>query len=333
MNGIRQVYLNGAFLPPAQAQVSAFDRGFVFGDGVYEVIPVFGGRLFRLPQHLARLDNSLREIHLTNPLPATEWQRVFERLVEIQQDDVQGRTSPLRGGEHRTAAGGSDPQGRGEVEQRREQLPRRAGAAGGDLSIYLQITRGVAPRDHAFPPNLTPTVFAYAAPLKYPPAEQVERGISAITAPDIRWLRCDIKAIALLPNAMLRSQALDANAAEAILLRDGLMTEGAASNIFVVRGGRLVTPPKGPLILPGVTRDLVLELARAHGVPCAEEAVSEAALRSADEVWMTSSTKEILAITRLDGKPVGNGKPGPMHVRLLTLYKEYKRDFGEGRVD
>ena len=289
MNGIRQVYLNGAFLPPAEARVSAFDRGFVFGDGVYEVIPVFGGRLFRLPHHLARLDNSLREIRMTNPLPAGEWQRVFERLVEIQ--------------------------------------------GGGEQSIYLQVTRGVAPRDHAFPPNLTPTVFAYATPLKYPPAEQVERGIAAITAPDIRWLRCDIKAIALLPNAMLRSQALDAGAAEAILLRDGFMTEGAASNIFVVHGGRLVTPPKGPLILPGVTRDLVLELARAHGVAYAEEAVSEAALRTADEIWMTSSTKEILAVTRLDGKPVGNGKPGPMHARLLTLYKEYKRAFGEGRVD
>ncbi len=289
MNGIRQVYLNGAFLPPAEARVSAFDRGFVFGDGVYEVIPVFGGRLLRLPQHLARLDNSLRKIRMTNPLPATEWQRVFERLVEIQ--------------------------------------------GGGELSIYLQVTRGVAPRDHAFPPNIAPTVFAYATPLKYPPAEQVERGIAAITAPDIRWLRCDIKAIALLPNAMLRSQALDADAAEAILLRDGFMTEGAASNIFVVRGGRLITPPKGPLILPGVTRDLVLELARAHGVPCAEEAVSETALRSADEIWMTSSTKEILPITRLDGKPVGDGRPGPLHARLLALYKEYKRAFGEGRVD
>lgn len=289
MNGIRQVYLNGTFLPPAQAQVSAFDRGFVFGDGVYEVIPVFGGRLFRLPHHLARLDNSLREIRMTNPLPAAEWQRVFERLVDIQ--------------------------------------------GGGELSIYLQVTRGVAPRDHAFPPNLAPTVFAYATPLKYPPVAQVEHGITAITAPDIRWLRCDIKAIALLPNALLRSQALDANAAEAILLRDGLMTEGAASNIFVVRDGRLLTPPKGPLILPGVTRDLVLELARAHGVPCAEATVSESALRSAEEIWMTSSTKEILAITRLDGKPVGNGKPGPMHARLLALYKDYKRDFAAGKVD
>ncbi len=289
MNGIRQVYLNGEFLAPEVARVSAFDRGFIFGDGVYEVIPVFGGRLFRLPQHLARLDSSLREIRLANPLAAGEWQKIFERLVAIQ--------------------------------------------GGGDLSIYLEVTRGVAPRDHAFPPKVTPTVFAYAAPLKYPPKEQVEQGIAAITAPDIRWLRCDIKAIALLPNALLRQQAIDAGTAEAILLRDGFMTEGAASNIFVIKNGRAVTPPKGPLILPGVTRDLVLELALAHGVPCAEAAVSEAELRDADEVWLTSSTKEVLAITRLDGKPVGNGKPGPLHARMLAFYKDYKRAFCEGQVN
>ena len=197
-----------------------FDRGFIFGDGVYEVIPVFGGRLFRLPHHLARLDNSLREIRLANPLKPGVWQALFERLVQEQ--------------------------------------------GGGELSIYLQITRGVAPRDHAFPPNVTPTVFAYAPPLKYPPAEEIERGIAAITAPDIRWSRCDIKAIALLPNALLRQQAIDAGAVETILLRDGHMTEGAASNIFVIRAGRLVTPPKGPFILPGITRDLVLELAQAQ---------------------------------------------------------------------
>ncbi len=289
MNGIRQVYLNGEFLAPDAARVSAFDRGFIFGDGVYEVIPVFGGRLFRLPQHLARLDSSLREIRLANPLPAGEWQTIFERLVDIQ--------------------------------------------GGGDLSIYLEVTRGAAPRDHAFPPKVTPTVFAYAAPLKYPPKEQVAQGITAITAPDIRWLRCDIKAIALLPNALLRQQAIDAGAAEAILLRDGLMTEGAASNIFVVKNGRAVTPPKGPLILPGVTRDLVLELALAHGVPCAEAAVSEAQLRDADEVWLTSSTKEVLAITRLDGKPVGSGRPGPLHARMLAIYRDYKRAFCEGRAN
>ncbi len=289
MNGIRQVYLNGAFLAPEAARVSVFDRGFIFGDGVYEVIPVFGGRLFRLPHHLARLDNSLREIRLANPLKPGVWQALFERLVQEQ--------------------------------------------GGGELSIYLQITRGVAPRDHAFPPNVTPTVFAYAQPLKYASAQEVERGIAAITAPDIRWSRCDIKAIALLPNALLRQQAIDAGAVETILLRDGHMTEGAASNIFVIRAGRLVTPPKGPFILPGITRDLVLELAKRHGIPHAEQSVTEAELRAADELWMTSSTKEILPITRLDGKPVGNGKPGPLHARLLALYRDYKRDFCVGKVD
>jgi D-alanine transaminase len=321
MNGIRQVYLNGDFLAPERARVSVFDRGFVFGDGVYEVIPVFGGRLFRLPQHLVRLDNSLREIRLANPLPAAEWQRIFQRLVDIQG-----------GGESATAPtqtiGRASEASRASISARGPRLDPI-----GDLSIYLQITRGPAPRDHAFPAQVTPTVFAYATPLKYPPKEQVEQGVPAVTAPDIRWLRCDIKAIALLPNVLLRSQALGAGAAEAILVRDGFMTEGAASNIFVIRNGCALTPPKGPLILPGVTRDLVLELAQAHGVPCAEAAVTEAELRSADEIWMTSSTKEVLAITRLDDKPVGNGKPGPLHARLLALYRDYKRAFCEGRVN
>ena len=289
MNGIRLVYLNGQFLPPETARVSVFDRGFVFGDGVYEVIPVFGGRLFRLPQHLARLDASLREIRLANPLNPAQWGEVFARLV-------------------------------------REQ-------GGGDLSIYLQITRGVAPRDHAFPPNVAPTVFAYAQPLKYPSAEQLAQGVAAVTCSDIRWLRCDIKAIALLANALLRQEAIDQGAAEAILLRDGCVTEGAASSIFVVKHGRLVTPPKGPYILPGVTRDLVLELARAHGVACAEETVHEEALFGADEVWLTSSTREVLPVTRLNNKPVGSGRPGPMHARMLALYLAYKQSFREGAVD
>lgn len=282
------VYLNGTFLPPAEARVSAFDRGFIFGDGVYEVIPVYGGRLFRLPHHLARLDHSLQEIQLPNPLQPAEWQTIFQRLIEA--------------------------------------VPAR------DQYIYLQITRGVAPRDHAFPAQVTPTVFAYSQPLKTPPAEQIAQGIAAVTLADIRWRRCDIKAIALLANAMLRSEAIGAGAAEAILVRDGFMTEGSASNIFVVKNGELVTPPKGPFILPGITRDLVLELAKAHGVPHREREVREQELRDADELWLTSSTKEILPITRLDGRPVGNGKPGPLHARLLALYREYKQAFANGRV-
>ena len=283
------VYLNGAFLPSDQAQVSVFDRGFVFADGVYEVIPAYGGRLFRLPQHLARLDNSLAGIRLSNPLAARDWQALFTRLVE---------------------AGG-----------------------GADQYVYLQVTRGPAERDHAFPKQITPTVFAYSQALKYPEPAQLAAGVAAITVPDIRWQRCDIKAIALLPNVLMRQQATEQGAAEAILLRDGLMTEGSASNIFLVLKGMLVTPPKGPYILPGVTRDLALELARAHGLACEERAVTESELRSADELMLSSSTKELLPITCLDGKPVGNGKPGALHARLHALYQDYIRDFRAGKVE
>jgi len=283
------VYLNGVFLPPEQAQVSAFDRGFVFGDGVYEVIPAYGGRPFRLPQHLARLDNSLAGIRLSNPLTAREWQTLFTRLVEPGGDT--------------------------------------------DQSVYLQVTRGPAPRDHAFPKQVTPTVFAYAQVLKYPESAQRATGVAAITVPDIRWQRCDIKAIALLPNVLMRQQATEQGAAEAILLRDGLMTEGSASNIFVVLKGVLVTPPKGPFILPGVTRDLTLELARAHGLACEERDVTESELRSAEELMLSSSIKELLPITRLDGKPVGSGKPGALHARLHALYQNYIRDFRAGLVE
>ncbi len=289
MNNIRTVYLNGEFLPPADAKISVFDRGFIFGDGIYEVIPIYGGRPFRLPQHLARLDQSLAAVRLRNPLTGAEWEKIFQRLV--------------------------------------------ANNGGGDQAVYLQVTRGVAPRDHAFPKGIAPTVFAYAQQLTYPTPEAVAKGAAAVTRSDIRWLRCDIKATALLANAMLRQEAIDDGAAEAILVRDGLMMEGAASNIFVVHKGRVVTPPKGPFILPGITRDLVLELARAHGVPCAEEPVPESALHHADEIWLTSSMREIMPITRLDNRPVADGKPGPVHTKMLALYKDYKREFAAGRVE
>ncbi len=283
------VYLNGRFLPLAEAGISPLDRGFLYGDGVYEVIPVYGRRLFRLPHHFARLDASLGSIHLLNPLSLKAWQAIFARLVE--------------------------------------SIPAE------DQSIYLQVTRGAAPRDHAFPKETTPTVFAYAAPLKYPEAAQLRDGVGAITVPDIRWLRCDIKAIALLPNVLMRQQAAEAGAAEAILVRDGIATEGSASNIFAVIDNTLVTPPKGPFILPGVTRDLVLELARAHQIPCAERALRADELFRASELMLSSSTKELLPITRVDDKAIGTGQPGPLHLRLHALYQDYKRDFRAGRVD
>ena len=286
---IKRVYLNGAFVAPEAAQVSVFDRGFVFGDGVYEVIPVYGGRAFRLKHHLLRLEASLAAIGLGNPLAHTQWQTIFEELIRAH--------------------------------------------GGGDQYIYLQVTRGVARRDHVFPKDTPPTVFAFSQPLKPPDAAELASGIAAITAPDNRWLRCDIKAIALLPNVLLRQQAQARGAVEAILIRDGFLTEGAASNIFVVRAGRLLTPPRGPFILPGVTRDLILELARAHGVDCAETVVSEAELLGADEIWMTSSLKEILAVTRLNDRSVGGGNPGPMQARFRQLYEDYKRAFRAGQAE
>lgn len=285
----RLVYLDGEFLAPEAAKVSVFDRGFIFGDGVYEYIPVFGRRLFRLTQHLARLEASLLEVRIPNPLTPTRWREIFDRLIADNDAD--------------------------------------------DQSIYIHITRGVAPRDHGFPENAKPTVFVYAQPLKYPTTEQLARGVAAITTRDIRWGRCDIKAIALLANALLRQQALEAGATEAILIRDGFMTEGAACNIFIVGDGCARTPPKGPFILPGITRDLALELMRAHGVPCEERAVSEAELRAADEIWLTSSSREILPITRLDGRAIAAGNPGPLHARVFALYREYKRAFCEGKVE
>jgi D-alanine transaminase len=277
------VFLNGEYLPLEQATVSPLDRGFIFGDGVYEVIPVYGGRLFRLEEHLDRLDGSLAGIRLAQPHSHSEWTRILNGLVERNH--------------------------------------------GGDQSVYLQITRGVAKRDHAFPRDCAPTVFAMSSPLAPVPAEIREHGIAAITLPDIRWQYCHLKTIALLPNILLRQQALDAGAAEAILIRDGEATEGAASNLFIVKAGELLTPPKGPRLLPGITRDLIMELAHQHGVPQREAAISAAELAQADEVWLSSSTKEILPVTRLDAGKVGSGSPGPLWQRMIGWYQDYKRAY------
>jgi D-alanine transaminase len=275
------VYLNGRFLPVEQATVSVQDRGFVFGDGVYEVIPVYGGRLFRLPQHLERLARSLREIRLTDPLGAGDWRACLEELVQ-------------RNG-------------------------------GGDQSVYVQVTRGAAPRDHAFPKDVRPTVYAASSPLKPLPADLAAHGVAAVTLPDNRWQRCDIKAITLLANILLRQQAIDQGAVEAILVRDGQANEGAASNLFIVKDGVVITPPKGPYLLPGITRDLILELAEANGIPHREGTITAAQLSGADEVWLTSSTREILPVTQLDRRPVGGGRPGPVWRRMMDLYQDYKR--------
>jgi D-alanine transaminase len=278
------VYLNGQFLPVADAKISVLDRGFIFGDGVYEVIPVYSRRAFRMGEHLRRMQHSLDCIRLANPHSEAEWTRLLEELI--------ARNEPA------------------------------------DQYLYLHITRGVAKRDHAFPnPPVPPTVFAMSSPLTAPPATLLASGIDAISAPDNRWLRCDIKSISLLPNVLLRQMAVDAGCAETIMIRDDeFMTEGAASNIFVVKNGTLLAPPKDHLMLPGITYDVVLELAAANGIPHEVRKVMKEEVFSADELLLTSSTKEVLAITQLDGKPVGTGKPGAMFAKLHGLYQTFKQE-------
>lgn len=281
------VYLNGAFLPQAEAKVSVMDRGFLFGDGVYEVIPVYSRRPFRLAEHLGRLGASLAGIRLADPHSAAEWTALVARIVA---------ESPAE-----------------------------------DQSVYLQVSRGpMAVRNHAFPKEVKPTVFLMSEPLLPPPAEYRQQGIAAVTAADNRWLRCDLKVTSLLANCLLRQLAVDAGCAETVLLRDGFLTEGAASNIFPVKDGVLLAPPKNHLMLPGITYDVVLELAAAHGLPAEVRPVSEAELRGADELWLTSSTKEVLPIVRLDGRPVGDGRPGPRFNHMHRWYQDFKRDVMRG---
>ncbi|WP_126464114.1 D-amino acid aminotransferase [Sulfuritortus calidifontis] len=275
------VYLNGEYLPLEEAKIPVLDRGFIFGDGVYEVIPVYDRRPFRLAEHLRRLQHSLDGIRLANPLTEAEWSECITHIAEAAETEDQG--------------------------------------------IYLQVTRGPAPRDHAFPKVVRQTVFIMSTPLTTPPRELVEQGVSAVTAVDNRWLRCDIKAIALLPNVLLRQLAVDAGCAETILLRDGFLTEGAASNVFVVRDGVILAPPKSNLMLPGITYDVVLEIAANQGFAHAVRQVSEAELRGAEEIWLTSSTKEVTAVTRLDGRPVADGRPGPLFWKMHAAYQAFKQ--------
>ncbi len=286
------VYLNGTFLPIEEACVPVTDRGFLFGDGVYEVIPAYGGKLFRLAHHLQRLQNSLNGIRLENPLSDRAWKSLLSELLERNRDPAD---------------------------------------AVNDQSVYLQVTRGsAAKRDHSFPENITPTVFASSNPVPEADPAIAQQGVAAISLDDIRWQYCDIKAVTLLPNVLLRQQAVDRNAVEAILIRDGLVIEGAASNVFVVSEGNIQTPPKSTQMLPGITRDLVLELAAQHTMPYLVTDITEKQLRQADEIWLTSSTREIMPVTRLDGQAVGSGKPGPLWKTMTGHYRVYKEAVRSG---
>lgn len=283
------VYLNGAYLPLEDAKISVLDRGFLFADGVYEVIPAYGGHLLRLQEHLQRLQTNLDAIRMDNPMSRQQWQDILQHLLDEN--------------------------------------------TGEDQSVYLQVTRGVAAtRNHGFPEVVTPTVFVMTTQLSKVDKEQLRPGVAAITLDDIRWKACNVKSISLLGNILLRQQAHDKNAAEAILINDGKAVEGAASNVFIVKDGVLITPPTSHCLLPGITRDLILELAQKNQVPCVERDISAQELATADEVWLTSSTREIMPVIELDGQPVANGEAGPIWEKMIDIYQQYKAELRLGHA-
>ena len=279
------VYLNGRFLPLEDAKISVLDRGFIYGDGVYELIPVYRRQPYRLRQHLARLQRSLDGIRMVNPRTDTEWESIIRELVARTPFDDQG--------------------------------------------LYLQVTRGVAKRDHSFPLGVAPTVFMMSNPLLLPTAEQVERGVAVVTAIDERWLHCDLKTISLLGNVLARQRATDAGAAEAVLFRNGFLTEASASNVFIVRDGVILAPPKDNQILPGITYDAAFELARGGGLALEVRPISRDEALAADEMWLSSSTKEVLAVTTVDGKSFAGGSPGPMFRKMYELFQASKSRNGQ----
>ena len=274
-------YLNGHWGPLANAKVSVLDRGFIFGDGIYEVVPVFSGTAFRLTEHLQRLDQSLTSVGMKNPLSTLEWVARAERLI-------------------------------------------RANNAG-DQNIYIQVTRGVAPRRHALTVEIEPTVFLMSSPVT---SDLDAAPIAAITLDDFRWRRCDIKSTSLLANVMSRFEASLVGTEEAIFIRDGYVTEGAASNVFVVRGGQVRTPPLSADILSGVTRGLMVELLVRSEIDFIEGMISKQELHSADEVWVTSSGQELVAVIRIDDRPIGDGRIGTIFRNAQSIYQEFKQSFG-----
>jgi D-alanine transaminase len=273
-------HFNGKLVPLDEIAVSPLDRGFIFGDGVYEVIPVYEGVMMRGREHFERLQRSMDEIRLKNPHTTDEWMRSVEDLL---------RHHP------------------------------------GNQSVYIQVTRGVPPkRDHVIPKDVKPTVFMMVQPLASPSREAVENGVACITSRDFRWEKCHVKSTSLLGNVLARQLSADVGATETILLRDGHVTEASSSNVFVVKDGIVAAAPQDNLILLGITYDLVTKLAAEGAIKLEIRPIPEAELRDADEVWLSSSTKEVLAVTTLDGKPVGSGKPGPVFRRMHALFQDYK---------
>lgn len=279
-------YLNGAFVPLREARISPLDRGFLYSDGVYELMPVYGGRPFRFEAHATRLTRSLATIQMEDPHTRAEWRELLGTLIS-------------RNG-------------------------------GGDQYVYWQVTRGAEfGRNHAPLPKIPRTVFAFCAPLPATSAETLAKGVTCVTAEDTRWARCDVKSVSLLANILLRQLAVDANATETILLRDGQLMEASSSAVHIVTGGVIVSPPNSRRILPGTTRNAMEEVAIRAGISYRTDPVSEAELRGADEVWISAATREVQPVTQLDGKPVGAGKPGPVWRRIYEEWQRYKRELAD----
>jgi D-alanine transaminase len=288
------VYLNGELVPLSEARVPVLDRGFIFGDGIYEVAPLYahpayaGGRtLFRFQQHLARLARSVDKIGIVNPLDDAGWRALIERVVAANEAD-----GGLR--------------------------------ADQDAIAYIQVTRGVAKRGHAFPAGIQPTVFVMVTPLNLPNAAQRAQGVRCVTAEDRRWLNCDIKSVSLLGNVLMAQYAAENDAFETIQFRDGMLTEGSSSNVWVVKDGVLSAPPRSHKILEGIRYGLIEELTAECGIRFEAREISEAELRAADEIIVSSATKEVLPVTQLDGQPVGEGKPGAVFAALYAAYQRAK---------
>lgn len=282
---MNDAFLNGEFLPLDQCMIPVMDRGFIFGDSIYELIPVYARQPFRMAQHLARLQRSLNEVHIVDPFGVTSWLEMVQQLI--------------------------------------------ANVSWDDSFVYIQVTRGVAPRDHAVPENCQPTVFAMIKPLPLIDENIYQHGLRATLLEDIRWDRCDIKVTSLLANILLKQKAIDAGSHEAIFIRDGKVLEGSASNIFVVVDGRIYTAPKNNLILPGITRDFILELINDLSLDCVEQALDASRLSAAQEVWMSSSTKEVLPITTLNGEAVGDGRPGKLWKQVYEAFQSKKMSCSE----
>ena len=283
-------HLNGEFLPLNEARISVLDRGFIFGDGVYDVAPVYGRKLFRFDDHMARLERGLRKIRISNPHDRDGWLALCRRLVSA--------------------------------------LHEQTGAQ--DQLVYVQVTRGVALRDHVMPQGIAPTVFMMANPMKPPTADMRRHGVACVTARDFRWERGDIKSTSLLGNVLARQISADQGMAETLMFRDGWLTEAAASNVWIAREGALLGPPKSEHVLEGIRVELLRELCEDVGIAYHLRPISEADVRAADEVLLSSATKEILPVTTLDGEAVGHGalrgKPGPVYARLHEAYQRAKAE-------